>query len=73
MHLTKIEKIYISKVMKYGAVIKITFKEKNIKVEKTKNVHLYFSQKQLLREMEPRLVILECAGYIFWQLFLWRL
>ena len=31
---------------------------------------LYFSQKQLPREMESRLVIIECAGYIFWQLFL---
>ena len=34
---------------------------------------LYFSQKQMPREMEPRLVILECAGYILWQLFMWRL
>ena len=28
-----------------------------------------FSQK-LQRKMKPRLVIIECAGYIFWQLFL---
>ena len=27
---------------------------------------LYFSQKQLPREIEPRLVIIVCAGYIFW-------
>ena len=31
---------------------------------------LYSSQKQLPRKMEPGLVITECAGYIFWQLFL---
>ena len=30
---------------------------------------LYFSQKQLAREIESRLVIIECAGYVFWQLF----
>ena len=30
---------------------------------------LYFSQKQLPRKMKSRLVITECAGYIFWQLF----
>ena len=29
-----------------------------------------FSQKQLPRKMKSRLVILECAGYILWQLFL---
>ena len=34
---------------------------------------LYISQKQLPRKMKSRLVIIECAGYIFWQLFLWRL
>ena len=34
---------------------------------------LHFSQKQLPREMESRLVIIMCAGYIFWQLFLRRL
>ena len=34
---------------------------------------LYFSQKQLPRKMKARLVIIQCAGYIFWQLFLWRL
>ena len=28
-------------------------------------LHLYFSQKQLPREMQPRLVIIKCAGYIF--------
>ena len=31
---------------------------------------LYFSQKQLPRKLKTRLVIIECAGYIFWQLFL---
>ena len=31
---------------------------------------LYFSQKQMPREIESRLVIIVCAGYIFWQLFL---
>ena len=35
--------------------------------------YIYFSQKQLPREMESRLVIIVCAGYIFWQLFLLRL
>ena len=34
---------------------------------------VYFSQKQLPREMEPRLVIIVCAGYIFWQLCLRQL
>ena len=34
--------------------------------------YLYFSQKQLPREMESRLVIVVCAGYTFWQLFLWE-
>ena len=34
---------------------------------------IYFSQKQLPRKMKSRLVIIMCAGYIFWQLFLWRL
>ena len=32
---------------------------------------IFFSQKQLTRKMNSRLVIIECAGYIFWQLFLW--
>ena len=31
---------------------------------------LFFSQKQLPRKMKSRLVIIECADYIFWQLFL---
>ena len=31
---------------------------------------VYFSQKQLPRKMKLRLVIIDCAGYIFWQLFL---
>ena len=31
---------------------------------------IYLSQKQLPREMESRLIIIVCAGYIFWQLFL---
>ena len=34
---------------------------------------LYFSKKQLLRKMKSRLVIIECAGYIFRQLFLRQL
>ena len=34
---------------------------------------LYASQKQLPREMKSRLPTRKCAGYIFWQLFLWRL
>ena len=34
---------------------------------------IYVSQKQLLRKMKPRLVITECAGYIFLQFFLLRL
>ena len=34
--------------------------------------HLYFSQKQLPRKMELRLVITKCAGYTFRQLFLWE-
>ena len=33
----------------------------------------YFSQKQLPFEMKSRLVIIECTGYIFWQLFLRQL
>ena len=36
-------------------------------------MQLYFSQKQLPGKMKSRLVILECAGYIFWPLFLQRL
>ena len=32
--------------------------------------HPCFSQKQLPRKMESRLVIAKCAGYSFWQLFL---
>ena len=36
-------------------------------------VILSFSQKQTPRKMKLRLVIIECAGYIFWQLFLRRL
>ena len=43
----------------------------NITVYFVQSYYLYFSQKQLLREMESRLLII--AGYIFWQLFLWRL
>ena len=31
---------------------------------------LHFSQKQLPREMESRLIIIECAGYIFCRLFM---
>ena len=31
----------------------------------------YRSQKQLPRKMKSRLVNIMCAGYIFWQLFLW--
>ena len=34
---------------------------------------LYFSQKHLSRKLETRLVIIEFAGYISWQLFLRRL
>ena len=34
---------------------------------------LYCLQKQLPRKMKSRLVIEECAGYIFWQIFLRRL
>ena len=34
---------------------------------------LYFSQKQPPRKMKSRLVIIDCAGYIFRQLFLQRL
>ena len=34
---------------------------------------LYFSQKQLPRKMKSRLLIIKCAGYISWQLFLRRL
>ena len=33
---------------------------------------IYFSQKQLPREMMSRLVITECAGDVFWRLFLPR-
>ena len=32
-------------------------------------VVVHFSQKQLPRKTKTRLVILECAGYIIWQLF----
>ena len=35
--------------------------------------YIHFSQKQLPREVKSRLVIMECTGYIFWQLFLRRL
>ena len=31
--------------------------------------NIYFSQKQLPRKMKSRLVIIDCAGYNFWQLF----
>ena len=34
---------------------------------------VYFSQKQPPRKLKTRLVIIECAGHIFWQLFLWQL
>ena len=34
---------------------------------------LYISQKQLPCKMKTCLVITMCAGYIFWQLFLWRI
>ena len=34
---------------------------------------IYFSQKQLPHKMKSRLVIIDCAVYIFRQLFLWRL
>ena len=40
---------------------------------KSEIIELYFSQKQLPRKMKSRLVIIMCAGYIFRQLFLWRL
>ena len=36
-------------------------------------IHIHISQKQLPRKMNTRLVIIECAGYNFRQLFLWRL
>ena len=36
-------------------------------------VSVYFSQKQLLRIMKSRLVIIQCAGFKFWQLLLRRL
>ena len=42
-----------------------------VKREWVKRV-LHFSQKQLSRIMKSRLVITNCAGYIFWQLFLRR-
>ena len=38
----------------------------------TPYLHLYLSQKQLPRKMKTRLVIIECAGYTFSQLFFWR-
>ena len=31
---------------------------------------IYVSQKQVPRKMKTRLVIIECAGYTLWQLFL---
>ena len=34
---------------------------------------LFFSQRQLPHKMKSRLVMIECAGYIFWQLFVQRL
>ena len=34
---------------------------------------IYLSQKQMPRIMKSRLVIIECADNIFWQLFLKRL
>ena len=36
-------------------------------------IYIYVSQKQLPRKMKSRLVIIQCAGNIFWQLFLRRL
>ena len=44
---------------------------KRIYIEKLYMLLLYSSQKQLPHKMKSRLVIIECAGYIFWQLFLW--
>ena len=35
--------------------------------------YICFSQRQLPRKMKSCLVIIVCAGYIFWQLFLWRI
>ena len=35
-------------------------------------LYIYFSQKQLPRKTKPRLVVINCAGYVFWQLFLWE-
>ena len=32
-----------------------------------RNIYLNFSQRQLPRKLKTRLVIIECAGYIFWQ------
>ena len=37
------------------------------------SVYLHFSQKKLLCKIKSRLVTIVCAGYVFWQLFLWRL
>ena len=34
--------------------------------------NIHFSQKQLPRKTKTRLVIIECAGYIFWQLLFMR-
>ena len=34
---------------------------------------LYDSQKQLPHKVKVRLIIIECAGYIFWQSFVRRL
>ena len=36
------------------------------------HMQLLFSQKQLPHKMKTRLVIIKCAGGIFWQLFLWE-
>ena len=57
----------------YSEIFTVEYLCKLVLYSSVNQVHLYFSQKQLPRKMKSRLVIIACAGYILWQLFLRRL
>ena len=53
----------------YSANVMVDGRPINLGLWDTAGNIIYFSQKQLPRELKLRLVITEYTGYIFWQLF----
>ena len=62
------------KILQFIEVMLIVGYERNMSKVTDNNAninnYLYLSQKQLPRKMKLRFVIIDCVGYIFWQLLL---